>query len=119
MIRVWLLELVTGRFRLLSDSEAEQDPKLGEIRAAIVDGPGEVDAAATQFESSEMAARLGRLIPATLSPPRPSWRLTLPKRMILQEDNKNLVLLFSLGYLEIWLPRVYQAALSSRIDQVI
>src|SRR5260370_40723375 len=81
-MRVWLLGLVPGRFRLLSDPEVEQNQKLRELRAAIIDGPAEAATDPTAFESNELAALLGRLIPTTLSPPRPSWRLLVPKQIV-------------------------------------
>lgn len=120
IMRVWLLQLVPGRFRLLSDLAVEQNQKLLGLRAAIINGPDETAADATALESGELAALIGRLIPTTLSPPRPAWRLLVPKHIVPDDRNKRtLVLLFSLGYLEIWYLDTYNTALSSSLDLVI
>src|SRR5579863_10020933 len=68
---VWLLMILPGRFRLLSDSAVVNDPKLAQVRALIVTGSTEVDAPATVFDTNEQASLVGRLIPTTLTPPRP------------------------------------------------
>ncbi|SRR5258708_3913250 len=120
IMRVWLLGLVPGRFRLLSDLEVEQSQKLRELRAAIIDGPSDTAPDPTAFESNELAALVGRLIPTTLSPPRPSWRLLVPKQILPQDKSKKtIVLLFSLGYLEVWNLETYNAALAQPLDSVI
>jgi hypothetical protein len=117
---VWLLMLVPGRFRMLSDLEVQQDVHLRGIRSVIVDGPTELGSPATAFEPSERAAIIGRLTPTTLFPPRPSWRLMMPKHILLgYSENRTFVLLFSSGYVEIWLPDVYSAALAPPLDSVI
>jgi len=118
VMRVRLLELAAGRFRLLSDQEVQENEQLSEIRTAIVDGPGEPNAAPTTFASNEIASLVGRLVPTTLSPPRPTWRLVVPRR-IAPEQKDKLVLLFSLGYLEIWHLDIYNAAVGSPLDTVI
>jgi hypothetical protein len=117
-LTVWLLELVRGRFRLLSDREVEQDEKLFEIRRAIIDGPNGTKAPPTEFESSEVASLVARLIPTTISAHRPSWRLVIPKRITPDEKNE-LLLLFSSGYLEIWRLDIYHSVSVARLDSVI
>jgi hypothetical protein len=64
---VWFLMLMPGRFRLLSDAQIVHDQKLQEVRSAIVDGPDEIGTPVTIFETSQRAARIGRLTPANLS----------------------------------------------------
>lgn len=119
-LRVWLLMLLPGRFRLLSDSQVQGDGTLSEIRSAIMDGPAELAGSAVGFESSERAAMIGRLIPVNLAPPGPCWRLTLPKPVLPDDkDRRRFVFLFSLGYLEIWLLDVYKAAQALPLDSVI
>ncbi len=118
-IPMWLLMLVPGRFRLLSDSAVEQDPRLREVRSSIVDGPVETDVPATAFEPNERAAIIGRLIPTTLAPGK-SCRLTLPKQIVPDiKDRQTFVVMFALGYLEIWLLDTYNAALAPPLDSVI
>src|SRR5438270_899262 len=71
-MRVWLLELSSGRFRLLSDQEVEQNQKLSEIRRALIESPGEIKSPPTEFESRDVAFLVARLIPARLSPQGPT-----------------------------------------------
>jgi hypothetical protein len=115
---VWLLMLQPGRFRLLSDKEAAGDGEIGLIRSLIVDGPQPADSSPAIFEAAERAARLGRLIPTTLSPSSTSgWRLAVPKTITSKED--PFVLLFSLGRLEIWLSEAYIAALEFPLSAIL
>jgi hypothetical protein len=115
---VWLLMLQPGRFRLLSDEEAAADGELGLIRSLIVDGPRPPDSSPAIFEPAERAARLGRLIPTTLSPSSTSgWRLSVPKNIASKED--PFVLLFSSGRLEIWLSAAYTAALEVPLSAIL
>jgi hypothetical protein len=115
---VWLLMIEPGRYRVLSDSEVQLDQDLREVRSLIVDGPAPPDGPATAFEPNARAARIGRLILTTLAPPRPSWRLTVPKH-ITQGNRERLVLLFSQGYLELWLTDVYTAATAAQLDSAV
>jgi hypothetical protein len=119
-LSVWLLMLLPGRFRLLSDPEVEKDPRLREIRSVIVGGPEVSDTPPSVFEPSEQAASIGRLIPATLAPPGPSWRLTLPKQISIEDENRRrVVLMFSMGYMEIWFLDIYNAAIAAPLDSAI
>ena len=119
-MRVWLLQLVPGRFRVLSDSEVDKHERLREIRSIIVNGPAEPGTAPTTFELSNVAALIGRLIPTMLSAPPPSWRLILPKQVLPEEKDKwSLVVIFSMGYLEIWRLDIYNAAAASPLDDLI
>jgi hypothetical protein len=117
---VWLLMLLPGRFRLLSDAAVLNEPKLAAVRAAIVNGPTEAEVPAIVFDPNEQASLVGRLIPTTLSPPRPSWRLVIPKPIIPSEtQHRTSVILFSLGFVEIWFLETYNAALARPLDLVI
>jgi hypothetical protein len=118
-LHVWLLSLVPGRFRLLSNPDIDQDTKLREVRTLIEDGPSDHTSLATEFDSSERAALVGRLIPTILSPHPPSWRLTLPEHIIPDKKQRTFVLMFSLGYAELWFLDTYNVALSSSLNAVI
>jgi hypothetical protein len=115
---VWLLMLVPGRFRLLSDPEVQQDPALNEIRSVLVDGPTLAAIPATTFDPSGKAALVGRLIPTSLSPGA-SWRLIVPKQGMGRRERNEYVLMFSLGYLELWFAETYAEALTAPLDAVI
>ena len=120
-LTVWLLTVLPGRFRLLSETQVGNDAKLSLIRSQLIDGPNEPDLSVTTFEPSERAAVVGRLTCTTLSPPRPSWRLSIPKQIVPQSatDRPMLVLLFASGFLEVWHQDVYNQALNCRIDSVL
>lgn len=118
-IRVWLLQLAPGRYRILPDVELEKNEALREIRSRILDGPGEPDADPASFEAGNIAALVGRLIVTTLSAPPPSWRLMIPKQLSPDDDTTKFVLLFSIGYLEMWHIDTYNAALAAPLNGLI
>ena len=76
---VWLLMLLPGRFRILSDPEVQQNQSLNDIRSRIVNGPPPIEVPPTAFDPNEMATLVGRLIPTTLAPGG-SWRLIVPRQ---------------------------------------
>lgn len=107
----WFLVLAPGRFRLLSDTDVERDEKLSNVRSQIIDGPTGLDSASpVEFESSARAAVLGRLVPVSIDS---SFRIVVPKEVLpAEQDRWAFVLLFSMGYLEIWLANIYNDALA-------
>jgi hypothetical protein len=116
-IRGWLLLLVPGRFRLLSDSDVERDRRLAEIRSLIIDGPTELGASPVEFDSDSKAAVIGRLVPVFIDP---ASRIVIPKEVLPNgRERWTFVLLFSSGYLEIWLADVYDAALACPVDSAL
>jgi hypothetical protein len=113
-VRGWLLVLVPGRFRLLSDSDVERDKRLSDVRSLVLGGPTEVGASPVEFESDAKAAVIGRLVPVFIDP---TSRIVIPREILPNERERwTFVLLFSLGYLEIWLVDVYNAALACPVD---
>jgi hypothetical protein len=119
-LRAWLLTLMPGRFRLLSDLEVTKDPRLAEIRTLIIDGPIETTVQATEFLLAGRAAIIGRLVPISITAPTTSCRLVIPNEVLPESRERwTFVLMFSLGYLEIWILDVYNAALSVSLDSVI
>lgn len=119
-IRVWLLQLLPGRYCILSESDIAKSEALEEITSRILNGPGPPEPDPAKFLPNEVVALIGRLIPTTLSGPRPSWRFTVP-RQLFPEGTKivKYVLLFSLGYLEIWHIDTYDAARQCPLDSLI
>jgi hypothetical protein len=116
---VWLLMLLPGRFRILSDTEVQQNPGLNDIRSRIVNGPSPTEVPPTAFDRNEIAILVGRLIPTTLAPGG-SWRLIVPRQIVPGDrDRKQYVLLFSSGYLELWFAETYNDALLSPLDAII
>jgi hypothetical protein len=116
---VWFLMIVPGRFRILPDAVVEKDAKLGPVRSVIINGPADAEVEATVYQSNERAAVIGRLIPIVLTGPHTSWRLIVPKQIVPVSEQYIFVLLYSLGYVELWLADVYEAALRQQLDSVI
>lgn len=118
VLPVWLLTLSPGRFRIISEEQVTQNENLNQIRSLIVGGLRPPRAETTESEPNPVAARIGRLIPTTLTPPKPSWRLLVPKSVDpLGQRRRTFVLLFSLGYPELWLPETYEAALARPLEE--
>jgi len=116
-IRGWLLLLVPGRFRLLSDSDVESDKRLAQIRSLILDGPAELGGSPVEFESDPKAAITGRLVPVFIDS---AFRVVIPKELLASEKEQwSFVVLFSSGFLEIWLLDVYNAALACPVDSAL
>src|ERR1039457_5834994 len=118
-ISAWLLLIQPGRFRLLSDSDIENYERLAAVRSLIIDGPNPVAVRASEFESNARAARIGRLIPITIEKGA-TRRLVLPREVVQgDQDRWAFVLLFSLGFLEIWVLDAFTAASSCPLDSAI
>jgi len=111
--------IVPGRFRLLPDSAVERDPKIGPVQSVLINGPPDAEVEQTVYVSGERAAIIGRLIPVVLSGPHPTWRLVIPKGVVPDSEQYTFVLIFSLGYAELWALDVYAAALNVPLDSVI
>jgi hypothetical protein len=117
---VWLLTLMPGRFRILSDNQVQENMSLNHIRLSIVDGPTPTEVSATAFDPNEKATLIGRLIPTSLAPGG-SWRLIVPKQIVPADRTRKAtyVLLFSSGYLELWFSEPYNEALAAPLDTII
>ena len=106
-IQAWLLLLSPGRFRLLSDRQVKGHPHLEPVRSLITEEnfPDLTDP--TLAEEPWRAVIVAKLLPASITPPGPVWRISFPRGFEVfvppDCDRKALSLLFSLeGYLEIW-----------------
>jgi hypothetical protein len=114
-IQAWILLLVPGRYRLLSDEQVESDPILEPVRSLILDENLISATEPTRAEDLRRAAIVARLVQATLAPPGPGWRISFPKAFNVfvppECDLKAFSILFSLeGYLEIWYTDVLRKA---------
>lgn len=108
-IHAWLLLIEPGRYRLLSQAQAEESTRLKEAIKRQSD-PQDPDPEVEPFhaEDSTSAAVAARLSPAVLSPLGPNWRLKLPDdpmglfRQVAEHSREKAFVLFSDGYLEVW-----------------
>jgi hypothetical protein len=119
--QAWLLLLMPGRYRLLTDDQVKNDPELEPVRLLITEGKVPAMADPTSAEPHERAARVARLLPTTISPPPPGWRISFPKAfdpfVPTDCDAKAFSVLFSLeGYWEIWYTDVLRKNASVSLD---
>ncbi len=116
-VKAWLLVLVPGRFRLLSDGDVDRDSRLSEIRSFVLEGPSDVRSSPLEFETNEHTAVVGRLVPVPIDA---ASRFIVPKELLPSEsEDRTFVLLFSSGYLEVWLEEVYRTAATCRLDRAL
>ena len=114
-LRAWLLLIELGRYRLLSDEQAQNDPHLEPIRSLVLEGRSAILTEPTHAIGLQRAAMVARLVPITISPPKPGWRFTFPKAFDAfapPECNRTAfsILLSLEGYLEIWYTDVLRRA---------
>ena len=114
-IQCFLLVIEPGRYRLLSRNEVEGAPALRDLVPAEVESEDDTpDADPYEAEPAESVLLSLRLIPATVSPRGPGWRLTLPKSLrALQamDAGTDVVLIRYKGYVEIWSKECFDRAL--------
>lgn len=103
----WLLLLSVGRYRLLSDEDVMNDPRLEPVRTLLLEGKPIIVSEPTSAEEPARAVLVACLIPVTMTPPPPGWRICLPKSFNIfipgDCDAKDFTIFLSLeGYWEIW-----------------
>jgi hypothetical protein len=103
----WLLVVSSGRYRLLSEDQVQADPQLGSIHSLVTQGKTAAAMEPTEVQEVGRAALVARLLPTTITPPPPGWRVTIPKLLKVltppECDLKQFVVLLSPeGYCEIW-----------------
>src|SRR5579872_2237897 len=69
----WLLLVSPGRYRILSDEQVQSDPQLEPIRLLILEGQSAIPRDPTCADEPKHAAIVARLLPVTISPPKPGW----------------------------------------------
>ncbi len=111
-----LLVVCPGRYRLLTEASREVD----EIRMAMEElaVPGKV------FDETETNTRASirvRLIPCTVTRPRPSWRMIVPKVAIqlAPGERSHVFLIIVRGYVELWFPDTLRQAMSTPISEIL
>ena len=116
-IKAWLLLISAGRYRLLPDEAVQDDPKLEPLRFLILEGkPGAV-AEPTYARDPNIAALVARMLPITITPPKPAWRFSKPKSMEIfastASDAGDFTMFLSVeGYWEIWQTGALKLAIS-------
>jgi hypothetical protein len=106
-LQAWLLLLMPGRYRLLSDEQVQGNSLLEPVRLLILEGKSVAVLNATYADEPSRAAIVARLAPTAVSPPKPGWRIAFPKTFEIFVpqgcDPHSFSVVFSLeGYCEIW-----------------
>jgi hypothetical protein len=121
--RGWLLIGSPGRCRLLSVSEVDSDPDLQSIRARIADVHTESGNSLLEFQDEAAVALAFRLVAVEIAPPKPAWRLVLPKPvaaiMHLRPGESDVAVLVIQGHIEIWTIEALRAAVDIPLNEVL
>jgi hypothetical protein len=117
-ISAWLWTISPGRYRLLSDEQAQVDPKLEFLRSLILNEESIPPFDATSAKSPEDAALVAMLIPIQIKPSKLYWRISFPSELDEFippgcEKNKFSILLSPERHLEIWYTTILRNALFS------
>jgi hypothetical protein len=114
-LKAWLVLISAGRYRLLSDDQVGENPHFESLRSLIMgtSAGGASDPAIAQEDAR--SALTARLLSVVVSPPKPAWRVSLPKAIKIFEPpncdtNDFTILLAADGHWEIWYTDVLRAA---------
>jgi len=122
-LNVWLLVIHPGRCRVVFQEQASSSEVLRRLIEKLQGpGPDEPITDPSDAESSEHAALAARLIPTTVSPKGPGWRLLLPRSLpgeIEPIRAESIWLLLSQGYLEIWDGRRLAACVEGSLADLV
>jgi hypothetical protein len=115
--QAWLLLLECGRYRILSDEQVQNDPKLEAVRLLILEGKPAIVSEPTCAKDLEDGAIVARLVPIAVALHKQSqrWRISLPKELKAfqppDSNPKNFSVLLSLdGHIEVWYTDVLRRA---------
>jgi hypothetical protein len=121
-LNAWLLMGELGRYRLLSDADVEAHSTLRGLRAKISESNETTKSDLIEFEDEAFATLPLRLASVQLSPPRPGWRLTLPRAittvMDVRPGEDEVALLISKGHIEIWAIEKLKSALRTPLADI-
>jgi hypothetical protein len=111
-----LLVICPGRYRLLTETSEVVDKLRVMIEEIGVPG-GVLD----ETETNIPASARSRLITCTVTRPRPSWRLLVPKVAILLApgERSHVFLLIVRGYVELWFPDTLRQATSKPLSELL
>lgn len=115
-IERWLLVVCPGRYRLLTETSQELD----RIRV-LIEEMGMPGGVLDETETNIRPSVRTRLIPCTITRPRPSWRMHVPKVAIqlAPGERSHLFLLIVRGYVELWFPDTLRQAVSRPISDLL
>jgi hypothetical protein len=121
-IECWLLVVTPGRYRLVLQPAGTPAGDLSRILSHIEEAtaPGDV---LDRTQNNDRDGIPARLIPCSLKPPKPGWRITFPKEAMAlvpqTEDRSFVYLMIVAGFIEIWFPDTLRRALSGPIPDIL
>jgi hypothetical protein len=74
-----------------------------------------------ETETNKRASIRVRLIPCTVTRPRPSWRMIVPKVAIqlAPGERSHVFLIIVRGYVELWFPDTLRSAMSTPLSEIL
>jgi hypothetical protein len=122
-VSAWLLLGSPGRCRLLSESEVDADHDLLSLRERITAEISASIATLIEFHDEVSTALALRLLPVQMTPPKPGWRITLPREiaaiMRVRPGESDLAALFTQNHIELWTIEVLRSAVSPPLTEIL
>lgn len=121
-IQCWLLVVTPGRYRLVPQPAGTPAGDLSRILSQIEEltAPGDV---LDRTQNNARDAIPARLIPCSVKPPQPGWRINFPKEAMAlvpqTEDRSFVYMMIVAGFVEIWFPDTLRRALSVPIPEIL
>lgn len=117
----YLVMLLPGRYRLISETEFGQTERLGALWERIALAAERTNRSALDFEDNASTTLGARLIYAEISPGS-EWRLSLPSAVteVLGIDSKGdrAVVVLAGRYIEIWNRKTYLLSFEETVDEI-
>jgi hypothetical protein len=122
-VSAWLLLGSPERCRLLSETEVEADHNLKSLLERINAEVNTSGATLIDFHDEASIALALRLLPVQITPPRPGWRLTLPREiaaiMGLRPGESDLAALFTQSHVEFWTIKGLRSAVGPSLTEIL
>jgi len=122
-VRGWLLVGNSGRCRLLSSAQVDKDPDCQALRARVAAETGASSASPLDFDDEASAVLALRFAPVEITPPKPGWRLTLPRAiaaiMQVRAGESYVAGLFLRSHIEIWTMETLKSAMNVPLTEII
>jgi len=121
-IEAWLLMGSPARCRLLSTADVEKTPEWQSAlyRISALDEP---TSPAIEFDDDASVGLALRLAPVQITPPKPGWRVTLPRMiaaiMRIRPEESDLAALFLNGYIEFWTMEAIRSSITVPLVDVL
>jgi hypothetical protein len=121
-IPAWLFLLSNGRYCLLTDEQVAADDLLAPIRELLASGSTETFLP-SQAGPPARSASAARLLPVTITPPKPGWRISTNKMFQALaprgSQSTNFTILLSLeGLWELWYTDILREAAATPLNDI-